>query len=154
MSALTDLLDALEVSPEVRPGKARALWDAALAEHLEQQVLAEELRRIEAGLAERWPVVAAFLAEDRARRPVLHPGEPPVLDMSSGRMRRDYLAAAIETHGGDWTTARVLRLYREAAFTVTRRHTVRADLGYLHRAGLLELHDNGTRRHYTRRAAS
>lgn len=59
------------------------------------------------------------------------------------------LWAAIQRQGGEWTAARVMRWYRDAALDVPERATARADLKYLTDRGLLEQHDTAGRRYYT-----
>lgn len=65
------------------------------------------------------------------------------------RARRLRLLDAIRTHRGDWSTARVLDLYRLTDPGCVLRATARRDLEALHRAGHLTLVDQPDNRHYT-----
>lgn len=59
------------------------------------------------------------------------------------------LWAAIQRQGGEWTTARVMRWYRDAGLAVPKRATARADLKYLTERGHVTLHEAAGRRYYT-----
>lgn len=65
------------------------------------------------------------------------------------RTRRARLLDAIRTHRGDWSTARVLDLYRLTDPGCVLRATARRDLEALHRAGHLTLVEQSSNRHYT-----
>ncbi|KOT47125.1 MULTISPECIES: hypothetical protein [Streptomyces] len=65
--------------------------------------------------------------------------------------RRQLLAAAVARQPGEWTTRRVLRLYRSAGWPAPLSRTARHDLARLHRDGLLTLHETPGRRYYTRK---
>ncbi|MFD4572055.1 hypothetical protein ACFWNK_02010 [Streptomyces sp. NPDC058417] len=64
----------------------------------------------------------------------------------TGRQAR--LLDAIRTHGGEWTTARVLSLYALTDPGVVQRGTARRDLAALQRAGHLVLVDQPGNRHF------
>ena len=63
--------------------------------------------------------------------------------------RRDLLLAAMIRDGGEWTTGKVKSLYAGHDFGHMYRATLRSDLGTLHKAGLIVLHDENGRRFYT-----
>jgi len=63
--------------------------------------------------------------------------------------RQARLLDAIRTHGGAWTTRRVLHLYALTDPGVVQRGTARRDLAALHRARHLVLVDDPDNRHYT-----
>ncbi|MFE0329030.1 hypothetical protein ACFW08_20055 [Streptomyces sp. NPDC058960] len=63
--------------------------------------------------------------------------------------RQARLLDAIRTHGGEWTTRRVLHLFALTDPGVVQRGTARRDLTALHRAGHLVLVDDPDKRHYT-----
>ncbi|MEU7156020.1 hypothetical protein AB0A98_06185 [Streptomyces chrestomyceticus] len=65
--------------------------------------------------------------------------------------RRLLLAGAVAEQPGEWTTRRVLRLYRSAGWPAPLSHIARRDLARLHRDGLLALHETPGRRYYTRK---
>lgn len=67
----------------------------------------------------------------------------------NGVARRDLLLAAVQRQGGEWTTGRVKRLYRDAKLTHILRVTIRRDLAGLHADGHLILNDELGRRFYT-----
>ncbi|MEU2062866.1 hypothetical protein [Streptomyces sp. NPDC013455] len=76
----------------------------------------------------------------------------PAADVTPGlTARQERLLDAIRTHGGPWTTARVLSLYQLIAPGVVQRGTARRDLTALHRAGHLVLVDDPDNRHYVLR---
>lgn len=62
--------------------------------------------------------------------------------------RQARLLGAIRTHGGEWTTRRVLHLFALTDPSVVQRGTARRDLATLHRAGHLVLVDDPDNRHY------
>jgi hypothetical protein len=62
--------------------------------------------------------------------------------------RQARLLEAIRTHGGEWTTRRVLHLFALTDPGVVQRGTARRDLATLHRAGHLVLVDDPDNRHY------
>jgi len=62
--------------------------------------------------------------------------------------RQARLLDAIRTHGGEWTTRRVLSLYALTDPGVVQRGTARRDLETLTRAGHLVLIDDPDKRHY------
>ncbi|MFI6251455.1 hypothetical protein [Streptomyces sp. NPDC051016] len=63
-------------------------------------------------------------------------------------LRQTRLLSAIRTHGGEWTTRRVLGLYALTDPSVVHRGTARRDLATLQRAGHLVLVDDPDNRHY------
>ena len=63
--------------------------------------------------------------------------------------RQQRLLDAIRSHGGEWTTSRVLHLFALTDPSVVQRGTARRDLDTLHRAGHLVLVDDPDNRHYT-----
>ena len=63
--------------------------------------------------------------------------------------RQARLLDAIRTHGGAWTTRRVLHLYALTDPDVVQRGKARRDLNTLCRAGHLVLVDEPDNRHYT-----
>jgi hypothetical protein len=65
--------------------------------------------------------------------------------------RQARLLDAIRTHGGEWTTRRVLHLYALSDPGVVQRGTARRDLETLNRAGHLVLIDDPDKRHYALR---
>ncbi|MFE7117052.1 hypothetical protein ACFU99_16735 [Streptomyces sp. NPDC057654] len=65
--------------------------------------------------------------------------------------RRQRLAQAVAAQPGEWTTCRVMRLYRAAGVPLPMTRTARRDLASLHRDGLLTLHEKPGRRYYTRK---
>lgn len=63
---------------------------------------------------------------------------------------RQFVLEAIQTEGGEWTTGRVKRTWRQFTGTHVLRMSVRRYLAALHRDGHLERHGDGTpRRFYT-----
>lgn len=62
--------------------------------------------------------------------------------------RQARLLDAIRTHGGEWTTRRVLGFFALTDPGVVQRGTARRDLATLHRAGHLVLVDDPDKRHY------
>ncbi|MGY5048240.1 hypothetical protein ACWDE0_21810 [Streptomyces sp. 900105755] len=62
--------------------------------------------------------------------------------------RQQRLLDAIRTHGGEWTTRRVLGLFALTDPGVVQRGTARRDLAVLQRAGHLVLVDDPDNRHY------
>lgn len=62
--------------------------------------------------------------------------------------RQTRLLDAIRTHGGEWTTRRVLHLFALTDPGVVQRGTARRDLAALNRAGHLVLVDDPDKRHY------
>lgn len=62
--------------------------------------------------------------------------------------RQARLLDAIRTHGGAWTTRRVLHLYALTDPDMVQRGTARRDLEALNRAGHLVLIDDPDKRHY------
>ncbi|GGR70782.1 MULTISPECIES: hypothetical protein [Streptomyces] len=76
----------------------------------------------------------------------------PAADATPGlTVRQERLRDAIRTHGGPWTTSRVLSLYKVTDPGVVQRGTARRDLDALHRAGHLVLVDDPDNRHYVLR---
>ncbi|MFJ9799906.1 hypothetical protein [Streptomyces sp. NPDC101145] len=55
--------------------------------------------------------------------------------------RLDTLRDAVRTQPGEWTTHRVLRLYKTRGHNVPFRGTARRDLAQVTREGLLDLDD-------------
>ncbi|MFD3929724.1 hypothetical protein [Streptomyces sp. NPDC058614] len=97
---------------------------------------------------------------DLARRAYLVPGEHRGVrfyrlgsDPSPahpGRGTRKSLLAAIQTDGGEWTTGRIRRTWRQLLGTHVLRMAARRYLVDLHRDGHLNRHGDGTpRRYYT-----
>lgn len=69
-----------------------------------------------------------------------------------GRGTRQALLEAIQTEGGEWTTGRVRRTWRQLLGTHVLRMAARRYLANLHRDGHLDVHGDGTpRRYYTLR---
>ena len=62
--------------------------------------------------------------------------------------RQQRLLDAVRTHGGEWTTRRVLHLFALTDPGVVQRGTARRDLAALQRAGHLVLVDDPDNRHY------
>ncbi|MFF8953849.1 hypothetical protein ACF09I_34385 [Streptomyces sp. NPDC014940] len=62
--------------------------------------------------------------------------------------RQTRLLDAIRTHGGEWTTRRVMHLFALTDPGVVQRGTARRDLAALQRAGHLVLVDDPDNRHY------
>lgn len=95
-------------------------------------------------LADAHEAVPELLAEVRrlreaeAGRAMVRPGS-----------RRDLLLLTVLAEGGEWTVGRVKALYAESDCGHIYRATIRADLGALHRAGHLALHDADGQRFYT-----
>lgn len=68
------------------------------------------------------------------------------------RGTRKPLLEAIQAEGGEWTTARVRRTWRQLLGTHVLRMAARRYLADLHRDGHLDIHGDGTpRRYYTPR---
>lgn len=65
--------------------------------------------------------------------------------------RRLLLTKAVAEQPGEWTTHRVMVLYRAAGWPAPMPRTARRDLARLHRDGLLALHETPGRRYYTRK---
>ncbi|WP_030024851.1 hypothetical protein [Streptomyces monomycini] len=65
--------------------------------------------------------------------------------------RRLLLAGAVAEQPGEWTTHRVMRLYRSAGWPAPMTRAARRDLARLNRDGLLALHETPGRRYYTRK---
>jgi hypothetical protein len=69
-----------------------------------------------------------------------------------GRGTRKLLLEVIQAEGGEWTTGRIRRTWRQLLGTHVLRMAARRYLANLHRDGHLECHGNGTpRRYYTLR---
>lgn len=67
-----------------------------------------------------------------------------------GRGIRKFVLEVIQTEGGEWTTGRVKRTWRQLLGTHVLRMSVRRYLAALHRYGYLDRHGEGTsRRFYT-----
>lgn len=65
------------------------------------------------------------------------------------------LQASILAQGGEWTTRRVQRLYRQLGYADPLRRIARRDLAQLAREGVLTLVDTDpARRHYTVRSST
>lgn len=63
---------------------------------------------------------------------------------------RKAVLEAIQTEGGEWTTGRVKRTWRQITGTHVLRMSIRRHLAALHRDGHLNRHGDGTpRRYYT-----
>ncbi|MFE0651391.1 hypothetical protein ACFVZH_22660 [Streptomyces sp. NPDC059534] len=62
---------------------------------------------------------------------------------------RKLVLAAIQAEGGEWTTGRVKRTWRQFTGTHVLRMSVRRFLAGLHRDGYLERHDDTPHRFYT-----
>lgn len=78
-----------------------------------------------------------------------HRCEQAAADAAAGLSERQQrLLDAIRTFDGEWTTARVLRLYALTDPGVVQRGTARRDLAALQRAGHLVLVDDPDNRHY------
>ncbi|MFE3578767.1 hypothetical protein [Streptomyces vinaceus] len=63
--------------------------------------------------------------------------------------RRHWLLSVIISERGQWTVGRVKRLYGRHHEGAVLRTTIRKDLGALHAAGELQMHDGSDRRYYT-----
>jgi hypothetical protein len=83
---------------------------------------------------------AAYAAREQSSR------EAPAAHGLTDRQVR--LLDALRTHGGEWTTRRVLHLYALTDPGVVQRGTARRDLAALNRAGHLVLVDDPDNRHY------
>lgn len=76
---------------------------------------------------------------------------PPTKD--TGPARLVVLRRAVRDLGGEWTTSRVLRLYRDHGLDVPCRSTARGDLTRLEREGLLIARGPENGRFYVRNHA-
>jgi DeoR/GlpR family transcriptional regulator of sugar metabolism len=75
---------------------------------------------------------------------------PPTGTWGHFAWRRQNLLDEIREQGGQWTTGRVKRLYRQRITGHIYRHNIRRDLAHLHDEGHLTRHGDGTpRRYYT-----
>lgn len=73
----------------------------------------------------------------------------PAADATPGLTdRQQRLLDAVRTHGGEWTTRRVLSLFALTDPGVVQRGTARRDLEELRRAGHLDLVNEPNKRHY------
>ncbi|QQC89868.1 hypothetical protein [Streptomyces alfalfae] len=96
--------------------------------------------------ADGQPVALLFDAEARAK---VAAWLTPQADSASSRQRRlDQLLDSIRTHGGPWTTSRVMGM-RHRRGGHPQRGTARADLAELARRGHLVAHGSADRRSYT-----
>lgn len=89
-------------------------------------------------------LLAAVVAEAKGETAI----QPPASATSGLTERQVRLLDAIRTHGGEWTTRRVLSLFALTDPGVVQRGTARRDLATLHRAGHLVLVDAPNHRHY------
>lgn len=62
--------------------------------------------------------------------------------------RTSLLVRMIRLQGGEWTPARVGRLYADHGVDAPKRTTHRADLKRLHDRGVLDRRDDASRTHY------
>lgn len=94
-------------------------------------------------------VVTAVLAENVQLRAELAAAKAARNLSWRGGSLRDLLHTAVIREGGEWTVGRVKGLYAGAYSGHIYRSRIRADLGALHKAGVLVLHDTKHGRFYT-----
>ncbi|MFB8772151.1 hypothetical protein [Streptomyces broussonetiae] len=108
---------------------------------------AEELHKAADVLAPVYPGAAKRLRQ-LADQPVGKSSRPAADSTPGLTVRQQRLLDAIRTHGGEWTTRRVLHLYALTDPGVVGRGAARSDLTALARAGHLVLVDAPDNRHY------
>jgi hypothetical protein len=126
---------------------------SALIEAVRTEILAEAQQAVVVWLAKKaqeqptWEAKVLASKVDRGAVRIFADNSKARGHHFDGRL--GVLLDAIRTHGGEWTTRRVVDLYRAPSIDAANPHLARRDLHALYALGHLIEHDLKGRRHYT-----